>query len=232
VVIHSHNNNRSTTPPHMSLLGRAGLDLRSWAKSLRASKRIILICIVGFILALLGLRILGTPADTYLALAFYHSLSSDSFVPLIFWIATLGDLIWVPLVFWLYVFRNDSSEWTSSLILAVAMVSAMALTDILKAAFNLPRPSQVPSLGITPRGEIPTNPGFPSGHTTNAFTVATVIWSRYPVWRIPFVLLASATGVSMIILGLHFPSDVIGGVFLGIFCGTFVLGLAKLRSSK
>ena len=216
----------------MSLLGKAGLDPRSWAKSLRVSKRIILICIVGFILALLGLRILGTPADTYVALALYHSISSDSFVPLIFGIATLGDIIWVPLVFWLYVFRKDSNEWTSSLILAVAMVSAMALTDILKAAFNLPRPSQVLSLGITPRGEIPTNPGFPSGHTTNAFTVARVIWSRYPAWRVPFLLLAIATGVSMIILGLHFPSDVIGGVFLGIFCGTFVLGLAKLRSSK
>jgi len=146
----------------MSLLGRAGLDLRSWAKSLRASKRIIVACIIGFVIALLGLRILGTPADAYLALAFYHSLPSDTFVPLIFGIATLGDIIWVPLVFWLYVFRRDSNEWTSSLILAVAMVSAMALTDILKAAFNLPRPSQVASLGITPRGEIPTNPGFPS----------------------------------------------------------------------
>jgi len=216
----------------MSLLGRAGLDLRSWAKSLRASHRTVLICLIGFVLALLGLRILGTPADTYVALAFYYSLSSDTLVPLIFGIATVGDLIWVPLVFWLYVFRKDNSEWTSSLILAVAMVSAMALTDILKAAFNLPRPSQVLSLGITPRGEIPTNPGFPSGHTTNAFTVATVIWSRYPAWRVPFVLLASATGVSMIILGLHFPSDVIGGVFLGIFCGAFAVGLAKLRSSK
>src|SRR5205807_1684978 len=167
VPIHSHNSNQSTRPLSMSLLGRAGLDLRSWVKSLRASHRIILICIIGFVLALLGLRILGTPADTYLALAFY-----------------------------------------------------------------LPRPSQVPSLGIMPRGEIPTNPGFPSGHTTNAFTVATVIWSRYPAWRVPFVLLAIATGVSMIILGLHFPGDVIGGVFLGMFCGTFVLGLAKLRSSK
>src|SRR6266567_4236418 len=193
----------------MSLLGRAGLDLRSWAKSLRASKRIIVACIIGFVIALLGLRILGTPADAYLALAFYHSLPSDTFVPLIFGIATLGDIIWVPLVFWLYVFRRDSNEWTSSLILAVAMVSAMALTDILKAAFNLPRPSQVPSLGITPRGEFPTNPVFPSGHTTNAFTVATVIWSRYPAWRVPFLLLAIATGVSMIILGLHFPSDVV-----------------------
>ena len=181
---------------------------------------------------MLGLRILGGSADTYLAITFYHSISSDTFVPLIFGIATLGDLIWVPLVFWLYVFRKDSNEWTSSLTLAVAMVSAMALTDVLKAAFNLPRPFQIPSLGITSRGEIPTNPGFPSGHTTNAFTVATVIWSRYPGWRIPFLLLASATGVSMIILGLHFPSDVIGGIFLGVFCGTFALGLAKLRSSK
>src|SRR5207302_7278385 len=105
----------------------------------------------------------------------------------------------------------DSNEWTSSLILAVAMVSAMALTDILKAAFNLPRPVQVPSLGITPRGEIPTNPGFPSGHTTNAFTVATVIWSRYHPWRVPFLLLAGATGVSLIILGFHYSSAVICG---------------------
>jgi len=62
----------------MSLLGRAGLDLRSWAKSLRASKRIILTCIIGFVLALLGLRILGTPVDTYFALAFYHSFSGDT----------------------------------------------------------------------------------------------------------------------------------------------------------
>src|SRR2546421_6019743 len=216
----------------MSLLGRAGLDLRSWVKSLRAAGRIVLACIIGFAVALLGLRILGTSADTYLSIALYNLISGNTLVPLIYGIATVGDLIWVPLVFWLYVFRKDSNEWTSSLILAVAMVSAMALTDILKAAFNLPRPVQVPSLGITPRGEIPTNPGLPSGHATNAFTVATVIWSRYPSWRVPFLLLASATGVSMIILGLHFPSDVIGGVFLGIFCGTFVLGLAKLRSSK
>src|SRR3989441_5901501 len=216
----------------MSLLGRAGLDLRSWAKSLRASYQIVLICIIGFVLALLGLRIFGTPADTYLALAFYHSLPSDTFVPLIFGIATLGDIIWVPLVFWLYVFRKDSNEWTSSLILAVAMVSAMALTDILKAAFNLQRPVQVPSLGIMPRGEIPTNPGFPLGHTTNAFTVPTRIWSPYPSLPGPLLLLAIATGVSMIVLGLHFPSDVIGGVFLGIFCGTFVLGLARLKSSQ
>src|SRR5216683_6076941 len=228
----SHYDSLSTGPFEMSLLGRTGLDLRSWAQSLRAAERIILVCIVGFVLALLGLRILGTSADTYLSIVLYNLISGNTLVPLIYGIATVGDLIWVPLVFWLYVFRKDSNEWTSSLILAVAMVTAMALTDLLKTAFNLPRPFQVSSLGISARGEIPTNPGFPSGHTTNAFTVATVIWSRYAAWRVPFVVLAISTGVSMVILGLHFPSDVLGGVFLGIFCGTFVLSLAKLRSSK
>jgi undecaprenyl-diphosphatase len=215
----------------MSLLGRAGLDARSWAKSLKASQKIILTCILGFALALLGLRLLGTSADSYVATSLYHSIPND-LVPLVYGIATVGDLIWAPLVFWLYVFRKDNHEWTSSLILAVAMVLAMGLTDLLKAAFSLPRPFQVPSLGIVARGENPTNAGFPSGHTTNAFTVATVVWSRYVAWRVPFVALAIATGVSMIILGLHFLSDVIGGAFLGIFCGTFVLGLAKLRSNK
>src|SRR5437016_10824675 len=116
----------------MSLLGRAGLDLRSWVKSLRAAGRIVLACIIGFAVALLGLRILGTSADTYLSIALYNLISGNTLVPLIYGIATVGDLIWVPLVFWLYVFRKDSNEWTSSLILAVAMVSAMALTDILK----------------------------------------------------------------------------------------------------
>jgi len=216
----------------MSLLGKSGLDTASWAKSLRASSRIILTCAIGIALAWLVLRVVAPSADSNIVTALYNSTSGGTSLPIIYWIATVGDLIWGPLVFWLYVFPKDSNEWTSSLILAVAMVTAMALTDVLKAAFNLPRPFQVPSLGIVARGEIPTNPGFPSGHTTNAFTVATVIWARYPVWRVPFVLLAFATGVSMIILGLHFPSDVIGGAFLGIFCGTFVLGLAKLRSSK
>src|SRR5437879_12126014 len=97
----------------MSLLGRAGLDLRSWVKSLRAAGRIVLACIIGFAVALLGLRILGTSADTYLSLALYNLISGNTLVHLIYGLATVRDLIWVTLVFLLYVFRQDSSEWAS-----------------------------------------------------------------------------------------------------------------------
>ena len=213
----------------MSLLGKAGLDARSWAKSLAASRRVVFLCVIGFLVGLV-LRTLGTSVDIDVSIRLYNSISTGMPVTIVFAIATVGDLIWAPLILWLYVFRKDKNESTSALILAVAIVMAMVLTDLLKTAFNLPRPFQISSLGLAPRGETPTNPGLPSGHTTNAFTVATVMWSRYPAWRIPFLALAASTGICMIILGLHFPSDVIAGTFLGVFCGTFALGLAKLRN--
>jgi undecaprenyl-diphosphatase len=213
----------------MSLLGRAGLDLRSWAKSLASSRTVVLVCIVGFGVAVV-LRTLGTSVDSNLASGMYNLISQGTLITVLYGIATVGDLIWAPLVFWLFVFRKEMNESTSALLLAVAIVTSMALTDLLKTAFNLPRPFQVSSLGLSPRGEIPTNPGLPSGHTTNAFTVATVIWSRYAAWRVPFIALAIATGTCMIILGLHFPSDVVAGAFLGIFSGTFAVGLAKVRN--
>jgi undecaprenyl-diphosphatase len=140
-------------------------------------------------------------------------------------------MIWIPLVFYFYVFRKDPYDWTSSLVLAVAMVSTMAFVTILKLAFGLPRPFQDPTLGITALFETPTDHGLPSGHATSAFTVATVIWTRYPSWRIPFTTLGIATGTCMIILGPHFPSDVVAGTFIGIFCGTFAVSLANRRTS-
>lgn len=207
---------------------RQGLDLESWAKALRLSAKTITICVLGFFLAwLLFWKLapwLNSDGTTYL----YNATTNSLALLAVYGIATLGDIIWIPLVFYLYVFRRDAQDWTSSLVLAVAMVAAMALTDILKAAFNLPRPfTIIPD--ITARFETPTTPGLPSGHTTNAFTVATVMWVRYPGWRIPFTLLGVATGISMVILGLHYPSDVIAGSFLGIFSGIFVVRLADLR---
>lgn len=147
-------------------------------------------------------------------------------------IATLGDDIWIPLVFFLYVLRRDQHDWTSALVIAVAMVTAAMFVTLLKLVFGLPRPFQDPTLGLAPRFETPTDHGLPSGHTTNAFTLATVAWSRYSRWRIPFTILAIATGISMIVLGLHFPSDVIAGTFLGIFCGTFAVTLSNRRTRR
>ncbi len=148
------------------------------------------------------------------------------------YVASLGNVVWMPLVFWLYVFRRDKYGWTSAVVLAVAIAASMASNDILKALFNLPRPFDLYPSEFPPRVGKPTNAAFPSGHTTMAFTVAAVMWWRYPAWRSPFLAFGIGTALGMIVVGLHFPSDVIAGAFLGITSGDFATSLGKLRSGS
>ncbi|HYY91973.1 MAG TPA: phosphatase PAP2 family protein [Candidatus Dormibacteraeota bacterium] len=216
----------------MSLGKRSGFDLNSLINSVRSSLRIVIACIVGFFLAWLIFWQIDVSLNNSGAVGLYNLVSSNAQVVLVGVVATLGNSIWIPIVFYLYVLRRGQYDWTSALVLAVAMVSAMSLTDVLKMAFGLPRPFQDPALGISARFETPADHGLPSGHTASAFTVATVMWTRFSKWRVPFATLAVATGVSMVILGLHYPSDIIAGAFVGIFCGTFAINLAKTRNPR
>lgn len=214
----------------MSLFGKAELDTRSWALSLKASAPVILRGSIGIILAWLSLRNVYTEIDHDIALAIYNA-GSEPAVALSAWVvASLGNVVWMPLVFWLYVFRKNRREWTSAVVLAVAAVVSMASADLLKATFQLPRPFIAFPSEFVPRFSMPTNYAFPSGHTTMAFTVAAFVWRRYPSWRVPFLALAVGTGVSMIVIGIHFPSDVIAGACLGTVSAAFATGLAKLRA--
>ena len=214
------------------MTSRSGLDLRSWIESLRQSYKIVAVCLAGFILSWLILWHVVPSWNRSTTIVLYSLVSGNVEIFTVGTIATIGDDIWIPLVFYLYVFRRDQYDWTSALVLGVAMVTATMLVTLLKLVFALPRPFQDPTLGLTPRFETPIDHGLPSGHTTTAFTLATVVWSRYSQWRIPFTVLAITTAISMIILGLHFPSDIIAGTFLGIFCGTFSVTLFNLRTRR
>jgi len=57
---------------------------------------------------------------------------------------------------------------------------------------------------------------FPSGHTTASFSIATVLSLNIPQLMIPVLILALMVGVSRIYLAVHYPSDVLVGVILGI----------------
>jgi undecaprenyl-diphosphatase len=60
---------------------------------------------------------------------------------------------------------------------------------------------------------------FPSGHTMNAFAVATALALRFPALSPGLFLLAASIGASRVVLGLHFASDVWAGAALGALLG-------------
>ena len=56
---------------------------------------------------------------------------------------------------------------------------------------------------------------FPSGHTLHAVSFTLVLLNYYPEWALLVVPFAVLVALSRVILGLHYPSDVLMGAFLG-----------------
>ncbi|MEC8880451.1 MAG: phosphatase PAP2 family protein [Pseudomonadota bacterium] len=59
---------------------------------------------------------------------------------------------------------------------------------------------------------------FPSGHTAAAFVMATLLGIFYPVVATLALAFALLVGLSRVLLGVHYPSDIAAGALLGTSC--------------
>jgi len=57
---------------------------------------------------------------------------------------------------------------------------------------------------------------FPSSHAVNNFAVATLFSSYYRKWRWAFYAWASLVALSRPAVGVHYPSDILGGALIGV----------------
>lgn len=56
---------------------------------------------------------------------------------------------------------------------------------------------------------------FPSGHTLHAVSFSWVLLHYYPEWAVLVIPFAALVALSRVVLGLHYPSDVLIGALLG-----------------
>ncbi len=75
---------------------------------------------------------------------------------------------------------------------------------------------------------------FPSNHTALAFATATTLSLSYPKWYViaPAYLWASGVSYSRMYLGVHYPSDILGGMVIGIGSSFLVWKVDKWMNNR
>ena len=126
--------------------------------------------------------------------------------------------IWIAFTLLLLLFRRTRK---AGFAMAVALVLYMAAGHFfLKPLFARPRPCDV-NTAITILVKRPHGHSFPSGHTASAFAAAFALWLQNRKLGVPALVLAAFIAFTRLYLYVHFPTDVLGGLVLGLALGFF-----------
>lgn len=144
-----------------------------------------------------------------------HGASAHSWVVL--WlnvVSRLGDgWMWYGVILALPWLSHTTGTTCAIRMFAVGAVNLL-IYKIIKRCIARPRPYRS-CPGIRACGRSLDEHSFPSGHTMHSFAFALILASYYPPWGYlvwPFALLVA---VSRVVLGLHYPSDVLVGAAVG-----------------
>ena len=182
-------------------------------------------------------QILPYERNAFLWLNESHNVFFDSFM----WIYS-GKIIWIPLVIVALIVFLYKTPWRVSLLVLISFALLATLSDqlsasVIKPIFERLRPTHHPDFRNyveIVNGYRGGKYGFISAHSANGFGIATFtsLLFRYRRFTIVIFSWALLTAYSRIYLGVHFISDVLGGMLLGVVLGLLVYYLFQFVRKK
>lgn len=134
-------------------------------------------------------------------------------------ITRLGNAgtLWIILGIILLLF--PSKNRSGQIVLIAICLETILCNGILKDLFGRIRPFDINTSIhlLIPR---PSDYSFPSGHTAVSFAAVTALYlsGEHILWKI-FLIPAILISFSRMYLYVHYPTDILGGIFLGFFSG-------------
>ena len=170
--------------------------------------------------------------DSSILLWIQNNLRTGFLDPIMKAFTMLGDhgLIWIAITLALLIVRKTRPL---GVICAVSMVIGLIVTNlIIKNWAARIRPYElIPGLQcIVPLAK---DYSFPSGHATNSLACAWVLFRKTPKkYGVPALILAILISLSRLYVGIHYPTDVLGGAVIGIGSACLAIWLVPKVEKK
>ena len=169
-------------------------------------------------------------------LVYLNNLGTDHFDQLWTWFTSIE--FWIPLflIFFFLVYRaqRQTRPWLAVITVLSTLAFTMTLTQGVKWAVGRLRPGHDTSIEAVLRVLLtPDSYSFFSGHAANSFAVTTVVvllvYKKYP-WAVLLYLWPLIFSFSRIYVGVHYPSDILVGMLVGL--GSGFMGYRFYRNCK
>ena len=124
-----------------------------------------------------------------------------------------------------------SMRKTGAAMLASSVLALLLGELVLKNIICRPRPFMING-SVDLIIKAPSGFSFPSSHTAVCFAAATAIFMFHKRLGIAAYIYATAVAFSRMYLYVHYPSDVLGGIVLGICCGLISVTAIKFIGGR
>lgn len=130
-------------------------------------------------------------------------------------------------------FRKDitKASWMVFTALSAGILSRFIFADTIRFFYDRPRPFEV----LSDVYQLVAHSGgsaFPSGHATFFFALAAGVFIFYRWWGVLFFAFAVSISAGRVIVGIHWPSDILAGAIIGIASAYLVYYILSIYQKR
>lgn len=147
-----------------------------------------------------------------------HNRYLDIIMPIITFTGNLG-VIWIVIAIALIL--DKPYREIGNIIILTLIISTIVGEGIVKHIVRRVRPCNKQE-NDSMLSLKPISYSFPSGHTLSSFAVAEMLSIYFTQYKLIFMLIALLIAISRLYLYVHYPTDVLAGIIIGVLCSKII----------